>query len=55
MVKVTFIAEDCSYLGLKTGDVVEVEYLDDELGYLYVDEFGNRFFIEAWEAEEIKK
>lgn len=54
MVKVVFVAEDDSYLGLRTGDVIDVEYLDDELGYLYVDEFGERFFIDVWEVEEIK-
>ena len=54
MIKAVYIAEDDSYLGLRTGDVIDVEYLDDECGYLYVDEFGERFFIEAWEVEEIK-
>lgn len=54
MIKAIFVAEDDSYLGLKTGDVIEVEWLDEELGYLYIDEFGNRLFIESWEAEEVR-
>lgn len=51
MIKAVFVAEDDYYLGLRTGDVVELEEIED--GYIYTDEFGQRLFIERWEVEEI--
>lgn len=52
MIKCVFIAADDDYLGLRTGDVIEVE--DNYGEYIYTDEFGHMLFIEEWEVEEIK-
>lgn len=51
MIKVVFIADDGVYPFLYNGDVIYVQ--DIGFAYIYTDEFGDSYYIEKWEVEEV--